>query len=428
MVIGDDYLGYFGLRETPFALTPDPAFLFLTDSHQRAMEGLETFVARGEGFAVLLGDIGTGKTTICRALMERMTADVETALLINPFLDETELIHAIASDLGLELDADAPDGAAGHQLMDRLAAFLAETHAQGKRCVVILDEAHNLPIPALEQARILGNLETNKEKLLQIVLVGQLEMDSILSSPRMRQLKQRIARWHRLEPLSEEDVEAYFRFRLQCAGLRRDLKLEPEARRLAHRLTRGYPRVMNILFDRALVRVARRGAWVVEEQDVREAGRELPDQGEPPPVATRTEETPPDRPRASGLVKALFALLLIAVLVGAGAGAFLLAGKWPWSPGGGARRLTKRERWTVSVGAFATRSQAIDALNHLPADVKGKKFVAPLPASSGGRYLACVGDFRGRQGVEDLLGALERRKVAATLRDTKDWKFPGEPE
>ena len=428
MAIGTDYLGYFGLHETPFALTPDPAFLFLTDSHQRAMEGLETFVARGEGFAVLWGDIGTGKTTVCRALMERMSDDVETALVINPFLDETELLHAIADDLGVPLgvplDDGATGGAPGHRLMDRMAAFLTETHEQGKRCVVILDEAHNLPVPALEQVRLLGNLETNKEKLLQIVLVGQMEIDSILSSPRMRQLKQRIARWHRLDPLSEEDLEAYFRFRLQCAGLRRDLKLQPAARRLAYRLTQGYPRVMNILFDRALVQVSRRGAWSVEERDVREAGRELPSQDASPrePASRAVEPAPAGSGgKTSGLLTAFLVLVVLAAL----AGAAYLVGELRDR---GGPPPPRKERWTVSVGAFGTRSQAIDALNNLAPDVKGKKFVAPLPASSGGRFLACVGDFAGRQAAEDLLNALKQRRVEARIRDTKDWKFPGEGE
>ncbi len=271
-----EYLDYFGLREAPFALTPDPAFLFLTESHQRALEGLAGFVSRGEGYAVLYGDIGTGKTTLCRALLERLHPNVETALIVNPFLDEADLLRAIASDLGIPLQDTPAERSNTQKLLETVGGFLAETRRGGKRCAVIMDEAHNLPIPALEQLRVIGNLETNKEKLLQVILVGQEELMDLLSSPRVTQLHQRIARWFHLDPLTAEDIELYFRFRMERAGMEKELKITREASALVHRLTSGYPRLLNMLFDRALTSVAQKRKWVVEAEDVRAASEQMP--------------------------------------------------------------------------------------------------------------------------------------------------------
>ena len=413
MAANSDYLRYFGLQESPFALTPDPAFFFLTESHQRAMEGLETFVSRGEGFAALVGDIGTGKTTLCRALLERLNRNVETALVINPFLDETELVSAIASDLGLE---EEPSGAGGRKTIERLGEFLTETRLEGKRCVVILDEAHNLPTAALEQVRILGNLETNKEKLLQIILVGQEEMMDVLNGPRMRQLRQRIARWHRLEPLSLDDIDPYFRFRLQRAGMSRDLKITPEARRQVSRLTGGYPRVMNMLFDRALVRVAQRGAWTVEVEDVNAAGREIPrPDARPARSAVKAAFAAPKL--KGGLAKTAAVAVALAALAVVFVAGMLIAGSGAAGAGD--------PRWTVGLGAFASRGKAIEALNNLPAEVGGKRIVAPAPGGRG-RYLACVGDFKDRAEADQVRLTLKSYDIRADVRDIRGWRLPGD--
>ncbi|MBT5608579.1 MAG: AAA family ATPase, partial [Lentisphaerae bacterium] len=214
----DDYIHFYGLTEAPFALTPDPHFLFPTEANQKALQGIYSCVRRGEGYAVLTGDIGTGKTLICRALLELFERDkIETALLVNPFISEEELVRALLNDFGVSLSDVAPgeetsgSRAEVQRMMDAFTDFLTERSENGVRCVAIVDESQNLPISALEQLRIMGNLETNKEKLLQIVLVGQNEFLDALKHSRLMQLVQRISNWYRLGPMPRSIVGDYFR-------------------------------------------------------------------------------------------------------------------------------------------------------------------------------------------------------------------------
>ena len=241
------YTQFFGLREKPFTLSPDPKYLFLSDSHREALAHLLYGIEQGEGFIAITGEVGTGKTTLCRTLLERLDPSTEVAFVINPPLSGMELLQSVHHELGL-LGGEATR----QELTAELNQFLLEKKAQGKRVLLIIDEAQNLERDALEQVRLLGNLETNTAKLLQIVLLGQPELDTKLESPDLRQLRQRITvRW-RLAPLSAGETREYVSHRLRVAGAAKEIFTELATREI-HRRSRGIPRVINLLCDRALL-------------------------------------------------------------------------------------------------------------------------------------------------------------------------------
>ena len=250
------YEQYYGFAEKPFSLTPDPKYLYRSESHANAFELLQYAIDRREGFVVITGDIGTGKTTLCRALLEQTDKKTFTALLLNPFLSEEDLLKAILQDLGVVSQRRA--GLAGRQpskqeLINTLYDFLLSLVPLGARAVLIIDEAQNLPLPILEQIRILSNLETDKEKLLQIILVGQLNLVPLLRSPELRQLDQRVSIRYQLKPLTEEEAGAYVSHRLAIANSTRSVLFTPAALKLVHRYSGGIPRLINMLCDRALL-------------------------------------------------------------------------------------------------------------------------------------------------------------------------------
>jgi general secretion pathway protein A len=265
------YTRHYGLREKPFALTPDPRFLFLSASHREALAHLLYGIEQGEGFIAVTGEVGTGKTTLCRTLLERIGPDAELAYLFNPRLTGLELLEAIHRELGL------PGEGTRAQLLDRLNRFLLDASRAGRRVLLLVDEAQNLPVETLEELRLLSNLETTTEKLLQIVLFGQPELDALLDSPQLRQLRQRIGvRW-RLDPLSEPEASDYVRHRLRvAAGEDAELFLfSPGALRELRRRSRGIPRLVNLLADRALLAGYADGSVRVERAHVGRAAREI---------------------------------------------------------------------------------------------------------------------------------------------------------
>lgn len=249
------YEHYFGFTEKPFSLTPDPRFLFWSESHTNALELLQYAIQRGEGFAVVTGDIGTGKTTLCRALLERTDSRTFTALLLNPFLSEEDLLRTILHDLGVvsRRDERFARPLSKQDLINILHDFLVSLVPLGARAVLLIDEAQNLPLPILEQIRILSNIETDKEKLLQIILVGQLNLLPLLRSPELRQLDQRISIRCQLRPLTADEVSSYIANRLAVANGTRAVTFSPEALARVHRYSGGIPRVINLLCDRALL-------------------------------------------------------------------------------------------------------------------------------------------------------------------------------
>jgi general secretion pathway protein A len=275
------YTAFYGLREKPFALSPDPRFLFLADSHREALAHLLYGLEQGEGFIVVTGEVGTGKTTICRSLLERLGAETEVAFLFNPSRTALELLQAIDDEFGL-----ATEGLGRRELLSRLNSFLLEKKRESRRVVLIIDEAQNLSKTTLEQVRLLSNLETSSAKLIQIVLLGQPELDVKLDSPELRQLRQRIGvRWS-LGPLSQSETIAYVKHRLRiAAGAEREIFSETALREL-HRRSGGVPRVVNVLCDRALLAGYAAQAHHIGPKLVKKAARELPS-SERRPAPTR---------------------------------------------------------------------------------------------------------------------------------------------
>jgi general secretion pathway protein A len=263
------YAEHYGFREKPFALSPDPRYLFLSASHREVLGHLVYGIEQGEGFMAISGEVGTGKTTLCRTLLERLGSSCEIAFLFNPTLDPTDLIKAINGEFGLSTFGDSRA-----ELLDVLNTFLLDRHAEGRRVLVIIDEAQNLPVPTLEQLRLLSNLETHTAKLLQIVLIGQPELDAKLDAPELRQLRQRIGVWWRLGPLEADETREYVEHRLRVAGCSQPL-FTRGALALVHRRGRGIPRLVNLLCDRALLRGYAEGVGQIGRATVRAVAREV---------------------------------------------------------------------------------------------------------------------------------------------------------
>ncbi|MBI4478306.1 MAG: AAA family ATPase [Acidobacteria bacterium] len=251
------YEEYYGFGEKPFSLTPDPKFLYKSESHAHAFELLQYAFRRREGFVVVTGDIGTGKTTLCRALLEQIDRKTFTALVLNPFLSEEDLLKLILQDFGVISRDDVKhgrlSGVSKQELIDTLYDFLLGLLPIQANAVLIIDEAQNLPLEVLEQLRILSNLETDKEKLLQIVLVGQLNLHPLLRSPELRQLDQRVSIRYQLKPLTKAEVVAYVGHRIAVAGGSATVSVSPQALQQVHLLSGGVPRLVNLLCDRALL-------------------------------------------------------------------------------------------------------------------------------------------------------------------------------
>jgi len=251
------YERYYGLAEKPFSLTPDPKYLYRSESHANAFDLLQYAIRRREGFVVVTGDIGTGKTTLCRALLEEIDRTTFTALVLNPFLSEEDLLKRILQDFGIvsrdEMKAGRLASVTKQELIDTIYDFLLSLIPLKASAVLIIDEAQHLPLPVLEQIRILSNLETDKEKLLQIILVGQLNLQTLLRSPQLRQLDQRVSIRYELKPLDRDTVGAYVAHRLTIAGGSAAVTFTPKAIDEVHRLSSGIPRLINLICDRALL-------------------------------------------------------------------------------------------------------------------------------------------------------------------------------
>jgi general secretion pathway protein A len=264
------YERYFGLNEKPFSITPDPRYLYLTTRHAEALAHLLYGVTESGGFVQLTGEVGTGKTTLVRSLLEKVPGHVEVALILNPRLSPNEFLHAICDELG----AHTPEQASPKEMVDALNKSLLEAHARGSRVVLIVDEAQNLSAEVLEQVRLLTNLETAKQKLLQIILIGQTELRELLSRNDLRQLAQRITGRYHLDPLHKDETFAYVRHRLKVAGCTSEI-MRPSALTELHRITGGIPRSINVISDRAMLGAYTREQRVVKGGLVREAASEV---------------------------------------------------------------------------------------------------------------------------------------------------------
>lgn len=242
------YNQFFGFKERPFKLVPDPDYLFLSKSHEEALAYLKYALAEEEGFVEIIGEVGTGKTMLCRAFLENLGSEVESAYIFNPKLNAIELLKAVNDEFGIH-----SDGNDAKSLIDALNGFLMGKRAEGKKAILIIDEAQNLSKEVLEQIRLLSNLETTKNKLLQIILVGQPELSEMLDSYELRQLGQRISLSCRLRPLTYSETRQYIDHRIHVASSKPGAIFGRSAIRRIYRYSGGIPRLINIACDRALL-------------------------------------------------------------------------------------------------------------------------------------------------------------------------------
>jgi len=287
------YLSYFNLAEAPFSIAPNPRYLYLSQRHQEALAHLLYGVRGDGGFVLLTGEVGAGKTTVCRCLLEQIPESCDVAYIFNPKLSVAELLSTICLEFGI---ACPPDNTSIKVFVDCINAYLLDAHAQGRHTVLIIDEAQNLSADVLEMMRLLTNLETDQRKLLQIILLGQPELAAMLDRPELRQLAQRIVARYHLGPLSKEEVAAYVQHRLGVSGVQRQLFPTTLMGQL-YRLSGGVPRLINVLCDRSLLGAYTQGKDKVDRKTLLQAARE---------VLQRPVKKP------SLLLPLLFGLLLVA--------------------------------------------------------------------------------------------------------------------
>jgi len=262
------YTSYFGFKENPFSLTPDPNYLYLSRNHKEAFDHLLYGINERKGFIVITGGIGTGKTTLCRALLGTLDSSTKTALIFNAYISDMELLRTINQEFGV---GEEVPGQSKKDYIDSLNQFLLETFSRGGNAVLLIDEAQNLSPAVLEQIRMLSNLETEKEKLVQIVLAGQSELRELLSSPSLRQLDERIMVRYNLEPLAKNDVQGYVEHRLVVAGGKGNVRFTKGALEAIYGYSQGNPRRINGVCDRALLIAYSKDEFTISKRTVQKA-------------------------------------------------------------------------------------------------------------------------------------------------------------
>ena len=310
------YRSFFGLTEKPFNVTPDPRFLFLSKSHEEALGHLIYGIKERKGFIEITGEVGTGKTILCRSLLDELDKDVKTALILNQSLSEIELLKMINEDFGIK-----DKGNTKKELIDELNRFLLDQLSEGKNAVLIIDEAQNLEPKIMEQIRLLSNLETASEKLIQIILVGQPELRDNLALPNLRQVNQRISVRYHIKALEMEEIDRYIYHRLAVAGSKGDIKVTSSAIERIYEYSQGIPRKLNILCDQALL-----AAYVAETNEIEHSiinksieEIEAKDRGETRGRGRYESETSIFRyPFSSGMYRGFSYVLLLILFTGLG--------------------------------------------------------------------------------------------------------------
>ena len=266
------YAAYFGLKENPFKLSPEPGYLFLSEQHRDALNYLVYGIKEKKGFMLISGDIGTGKTTLCRKLLNLLDESVETALIFNTAVSDVELLEAVVKEFGIKIPRKSGTKTV---YIDALNGFLLQNFSAGKNAVLLIDEAQNLSHGVLEQIRMLSNLETEKEKLLQIILIGQPEIKATLMMPALRQLNERITVRYDLKPLSAAEIITYIHHRLGIAGGPGKIQFTKGAYRQVFVFSEGIPRRINALCDRALLIAYAKNISKIDRRVIRHAARDI---------------------------------------------------------------------------------------------------------------------------------------------------------
>lgn len=241
------YLDFYGLKNIPFDITSNPRVFFESSSHKEALASLLYGIHQRKGIILMTGEVGTGKTTLCKTLLTQLPSQIKTSLILNPYFSSTQLLQAITEDFGLQIT-----GKNRLEITKQLNTFLLNIHIEGGNAVIIIDEAQNLSTKQLEQIRLLSNLETSYQKLLQIILVGQPELKEKLNQLNLRQIRQRIFVKYNLCPLKEAEIKDYIEFRLKKSG-ETSIDILPESYKIIYEFSGGIPRLINMLFDRALL-------------------------------------------------------------------------------------------------------------------------------------------------------------------------------
>ncbi len=368
------YLEFFGLKEKPFSLTPDPKYFFMSETHKTNLDLSLYGIKTREGFIVITGAIGTGKTTMCRMILEKMDRKTHSALILNPFISEDELLESILHDFGIAVKSS--ETRTKQDMINQLNEFLLNALKEGENALLIIDEAQNLPTPVLEQIRILSNLETEKEKLLQIILVGQLGLMRLLESPQLKQLDQRISVKCQLSPLKKEEIQKYIEHRLMVAGSKGQISFTPKALALIQEYSLGIPRMINLICDRALL-----GAYTLQTTDmskdvVVKAVENLKLQRKEPKMKVPGTSL-------SGMPRIRMPVLIPAIIICAGAIGFLIYQNIRGQQAGRAKTVLEGRLAQERVSGQIDRARLKQEISRLEEEVKEvlkAKAIAPPPA------------------------------------------------
>jgi len=373
------YEEFYGLKEKPFNLTPDPRFFFLSENHRGAFEHLLYGIKEREGFILITGEVGAGKTTLCRALLNKLEShSTVSALILNPMFSGQELLQSILGDFGVQSRASTKK-----ELLDELNQFLLSQQAADRNSILIIDEAQNLPLPVLEEIRILSNLETEKEKLLQIILMGQVELKEKLSLPRLRQLNQRISIRYHLEPLGKDEVPRYIHHRLTVAGSSGDIHFTPGALREIYHYSRGIPRLINLASDRALLAGYAEQSREIQRETVIKGLKSL--EGEESPVSSGVFKQRLMLGLA-GLLIFLLGVFVAALFLDADLTLFKKNRLHPSAPATDAKSEQEKPQgnsfYTIQLGSYKTEAEALEVAERVKS-TGYPLFLAKATASDG---------------------------------------------
>jgi general secretion pathway protein A len=266
------YENFFNLKHKPFELVPDPEYIYMSKIHKKAFSYLRYGIIEKAGFILVTGEVGSGKTTLLRTLLNNLDSDVVTSKIMNTSVESLELLAMVCEDFGVTIRKDE----AKYTILQKLNLFLLEQFADDRQCILIIDEAQNLDAKSLEEIRLLSNLETEKSKLLQIILIGQPELNNTLRSPRMRQLRQRMSVVCHLHPLAEDDIKKYIAHRIQVASTdKTNIRINSNALLIIYKFSKGIPRLINIIMDFSLLNAMNMGTYYISEAIVQEVVGDL---------------------------------------------------------------------------------------------------------------------------------------------------------